>query len=183
MNKLKKCCKCKLEKPRSLFYADNSRRDGKKAWCKECHYKWEKEYKRKFDGKLREYYKNYHSEYYKKNKDRLKKIFRKNYILKKNEYRERNKKTYFRRYGITYENAISTWEKQKKKCAICNVDMVILGTNGKRGFCVDHDHKTGRFRGILCHSCNSAIGLFKENIENIKQAVNYLDKFINHMQL
>lgn len=41
--------------------------------------------------------------------------------------------------------------------------------------CVDHDHNTGRIRGILCRNCNVAIGYFKENTGNLKSAIAYLE--------
>lgn len=43
------------------------------------------------------------------------------------------------------------------------------------GLVVDHNHISGKFRGLLCHSCNRGIGLLKENIEIFKRAIKYLD--------
>lgn len=45
-----------------------------------------------------------------------------------------------------------------------------------RGFSLDHDHLTGKFRGWLCHNCNTGLGLFKDNIEDLKRAIEYLEK-------
>jgi hypothetical protein len=41
---------------------------------------------------------------------------------------------------------------------------------------VDHDHTTGRIRGLLCTRCNAAIGLFEENPRLLRQAVGYLQR-------
>jgi len=40
---------------------------------------------------------------------------------------------------------------------------------------VDHDHKTGDIRGMLCHNCNRALGLFKDSVVNLKSAIEYLE--------
>ncbi len=48
--------------------------------------------------------------------------------------------------------------------------------NGKRkNFCIDHDHATGKVRGLLCHNCNVAIGLMKDNTDLLKKAAEYLE--------
>ena len=55
-------------------------------------------------------------------------------------------------------------------CAICR------GPGGARGLAVDHEHSTGRIRGLLCGACNSAIGLLKEEPEFFRRAILYLKK-------
>jgi hypothetical protein len=40
----------------------------------------------------------------------------------------------------------------------------------------DHDHKTGKFRGWLCHSCNAALGLLKDDPERIAKLLNYIER-------
>lgn len=52
-------------------------------------------------------------------------------------------------------------------CEICN---------SKRNVVIDHDHKTGRVRGLLCTNCNSAIGKFKESRPLFLKAIDYLEK-------
>jgi hypothetical protein len=55
-----------------------------------------------------------------------------------------------------------------KNCMICGIFV-----NGKN-FHIDHDHKTGKVRGKLCHKCNLGLGMFKDNIDILKQAIRYL---------
>ncbi len=43
-----------------------------------------------------------------------------------------------------------------------------------KGLCVDHDHKTGEIRGLLCDSCNNGLGRFKDNPEILASALSYL---------
>lgn len=54
-------------------------------------------------------------------------------------------------------------------CAICSS----TNPNGRR-LAVDHDHKTGKIRGLLCQACNRALGLLKDNLDIIERAKDYL---------
>ncbi len=57
-------------------------------------------------------------------------------------------------------------------CAICG-----NSRPGGRGiFHIDHDHVTGKIRGILCASCNLSLGMMKDNTEILKRAIEYLEK-------
>jgi len=77
------------------------------------------------------------------------------------------------RYGITIEQFNSIASSQQGKCAICGT---VLATLPPRHTHVDHDHQTGRIRGILCHPCNIGLGNFKETIASFKAAITYLRK-------
>lgn len=55
-------------------------------------------------------------------------------------------------------------------CAICGTS-----DSGKFTFAVDHNHKTNRIRGILCHWCNKGLGQFYDNPKNLRRAADYLD--------
>ncbi len=60
---------------------------------------------------------------------------------------------------------------QNGVCAICSR----LNLSGRR-LAVDHDHATGKVRGLLCSRCNSAIGLARESLDVLKKTVLYLEK-------
>jgi len=67
--------------------------------------------------------------------------------------------------------------KQKKAVNFTYTDPLIFGsTEEGRGFHmnVDHDHKTGKVRGLLCNGCNRGLGLLKE--ENLLSAIQYLEQ-------
>lgn len=89
---------------------------------------------------------------------------------------ERNNKDKRRKYRLKGEYGITTDDfeyllnKQNGKCAICGVSQCATG----RRFAVDHCHKTGMVRGLLCQSCNTGLGKFKDNVNNLEQAVKYL---------
>lgn len=75
-------------------------------------------------------------------------------------------------YGITLEDYNSKLERQGNGCAICGIK--IPGGNGKH-FYVDHNHRTGQVRDLLCHNCNYVIGYAKEDIDILKAVIQYLE--------
>lgn len=77
-----------------------------------------------------------------------------------------------RTYGITegHFNDLLAW--QGGGCAICGTKE----PGGRGSFHVDHCHTNGNIRGLLCHSCNVALGCFADDIERINTAMNYLEK-------
>lgn len=76
-------------------------------------------------------------------------------------------------YGITIERYDYMLREQEGKCAICKTDRCITD----RQLCVDHDHKTGEVRGLLCSNCNRAIGLLSDSPHNAISAAQYLLKY------
>lgn len=88
--------------------------------------------------------------------------------------RERRKKTPKRfehlmnRYGITYETYLSMLEEQGGVCAVCSAPP------GRRVLCVDHNHETGRVRGLLCSNCNAGIGMLGDDPDRLESAITYL---------
>jgi hypothetical protein len=77
------------------------------------------------------------------------------------------------RYGITTDDYDTMLVEQNGVCAICKVN-----TAGGRGseskLAVDHDHTTGKVRGLLCGMCNQGIGMFKDDVFLLEKAINYL---------
>lgn len=84
---------------------------------------------------------------------------------------------YKSRYKNVYDIDEDKYQKMIKehdnKCAICGNGPEILG----KALCVDHDHETGEIRGLLCTSCNSAIGFLKDDPLLILEAYNYLLRY------
>ena len=73
-------------------------------------------------------------------------------------------------YGATYEEYLQLLVKQDYRCAICGNERSKDDTN----LCVDHCHKTGKIRGLLCKSCNLGISNLKDSISNLEKAITYL---------
>lgn len=75
----------------------------------------------------------------------------------------------FALYGVTPEEYQRVLEKQFYLCAICTASLKRVTPN------LDHCHKTGRFRGILCGPCNRGVGHFSDSPSKLKRAVKYLN--------
>ena len=72
-------------------------------------------------------------------------------------------------YDITLEDFNAMHEKQNGRCAICDKP-----ESDNHSLSVDHCHKTGKVRGLLCSHCNFVIGYAKDSIERLHQIINYL---------
>lgn len=71
------------------------------------------------------------------------------------------------KYGLSEDGLDRMVSEQDGKCAICHAPF------GPK-VCVDHDHKTGIVRGLLCSPCNIGLGLFKDDPERLREAARYL---------
>jgi hypothetical protein len=107
------------------------------------------------------------------------KAYSKSDVCKKNrrEYYKKNREAHIGRnmrqwYGITYDDYQQMLLKQDGKCAICRQE----SSGGKGRLHVDHCHTTGKVRGLLCHYCNTMIGLAKESVSNLESAINYINE-------
>lgn len=76
------------------------------------------------------------------------------------------------KYSITLEEKEGIWRQQKERCAVCDKEFSM------REACVDHNHKTGLIRGLLCQLCNSAYGMLRENEQSIIGLLNYHRKYL-----
>ncbi len=81
-----------------------------------------------------------------------------------------NRQRHYRKhqqFNISQEQYKAMWISQKGKCIIC----------GLQAYCLDHNHKTGKIRGLLCYRCNIGIGFFKDNPNLLNKAAKYLISF------
>jgi len=82
-----------------------------------------------------------------------------------------------RRLGSSGHEYEEFFVHQDGKCAICGT---IEGHRSRYGricrLAVDHDHRTGKARGLLCNNCNRGLGRFKDSIANLESAVRYLKR-------
>jgi hypothetical protein len=85
--------------------------------------------------------------------------------LKKQQSASKNDVGYSLRIGEFKEMMIA----QKSRCAIC-------GAKKDYDLCVDHCHKTGKIRGLLCRPCNVGLGQFKDNKKLLACAIRYLSQ-------
>ena len=104
--------------------------------------------------------------------------YREQYIKRAREWRERYPER-VKENGIKYRHGISLKDynkmfiKQNGRCAICEKPQ----SDFSRKFIVDHCHKTGRIRDLLCYCCNTLLGKIENEPENLKKLLKYLDKY------
>ena len=81
-----------------------------------------------------------------------------------------------KRYKITLEQWKEMFELQDHKCKTCGSEISsVTGNNDKTRGVVDHCHTTGKIRGLLCHHCNRALGLIKDDKNILKNLIKYLE--------
>lgn len=84
-----------------------------------------------------------------------------------------------RQFGITLEDYEVMEAAQVGRCAICGGKETTKDKDGgPRMMPVDHDHKTGKVRALLCTQCNRGLGMFSDSIEKLKAAAAYLEKHV-----
>lgn len=88
----------------------------------------------------------------------------------------RNKAEAARRYNITVGEIDAMRDRQDNSCAICktkaeNIPHASFTTNP---LVVDHNHETGKVRGLLCPTCNAGLGHFKDNLSMLVAAAEYI---------
>jgi hypothetical protein len=80
-----------------------------------------------------------------------------------------------RNYDVTLEWYRQQLFKQNNVCAICKQSETSVIRGKVIAMPVDHDHTTGKVRGLLCTKCNRGLGLFRDNIGFLKSAISYLN--------
>lgn len=152
---MKKCSKCELVKSFNFFYKLSKSPDGHAYWCKQCN---------------SEYHNEWVKEELKINPDFAKKqSVAVSKSQKKNSRKTKNKEL-SRKYGITVEQFEAMVLVQNNLCAICHKKP------NKRALSVDHCHKTGSIRELLCQKCNTILGQAGDSVEILIKAIKYLEK-------
>jgi hypothetical protein len=145
---MRTCTKCLQSLPLTEFYKDRRRKDGLQARCRRCY----KAYNRERNAKDPQANTQWQREYHKK--------------FPELTHRQRLR----RQYGISLETYNMMIKAQCAACAICKST-----DPGGRGYWhVDHDHQTGLIRGLLCHFCNTGIGLLGEDPVRMARAIDYV---------
>ena len=159
-NNMKKCICCKEVKSEESFEKKVKNPDGLSGNCRSC-----LKVKRAVRRKLKL---DADPDHYKKACKRI----RVNRVMSDPYYYRR--KMIRQKYGLTLEQYDELLIETGGKCTICKVKQSDL----TKPLFVDHDHVTGKVRGLLCIKCNTAIGFFKDNPILLKRAINYLKQKI-----
>ena len=159
------CARCKQPKPtadfRIIVARGKSRYD---SYCRDCN----NAYARDFRAKDLTAYREKANAYYQANAERKKELARqwrtgagsgrhRGHVLKK-------------LYGISLEEYEALLDSQDGVCAICKET-----PRNNRFLGVDHDHDTGRVRGLLCTTCNVGLGALHDSVEILRSALAYLE--------
>lgn len=108
-----------------------------------------RELQRKWRAENREHYRAYHREYTERYRQRL------------------NFAATARRYGLNAAQLHLMYERQEYRCAICRKEKKLT---------VDHCHRTGAVRELLCQSCNNVLGNMQDNTQLLQAAIDYIER-------
>lgn len=172
--------KCQSKDP--SFYKDKRTKNGLRSWCKECCSLSSKKYNKLFSKersiKRRQYKEMFYS--IPQNKEHKKQQERERYKNDSN-FRERVKQNLRenhlkRKYGLTLADWNLLLKDQNNSCAICQNTFILDNPKHKLFPRVDHNHQTGKIRGLLCNACNTVLGFFKEDITVLSRAQHYITR-------
>jgi hypothetical protein len=139
-----KCSKCKIDKKRISFRKDSAKKNGLRSVCIECDYTSQKTYRKQPH------------------------IMARDKAYNKARYPHKAEQALLRKYNLTKDEYNNLLEKQLNRCAIC-----LLEISG-RNIHTDHSHTTGKVRGLLCQKCNMGLGCYKDNVNLLQKAIEYL---------
>lgn len=149
-----------------LFHVDRRKSDERKPACRECTNKAKAAWRKKNSEKI----KAQKAASYHRNRQRYLDYMRSpkrraaNFIHKLEH-----------EFGITNEEYMLLLEIQEGRCAICRLLPTEVCSKRER-LCIDHDHITGKVRGLLCLMCNAGIGYFRDDPNTVSIAARYLRK-------
>lgn len=158
--KEKTCTKCNENKPIEMFYIQDKKKQSRQAECSKCEQDRRKiaiannpNYDKQIEANRKKKWGDAHPE--RLRNSRLKSV-----------------------YGIDNKRYAEILESQNGVCAICHETETKMNKeqNIPKRLAVDHCHSTEKVRGLLCFDCNSSLGKFKDSIENLQRAIDYLNK-------
>ncbi len=173
----KVCTQCRLEKPLTEFYSCKRWKATHKSDCKACQKKRSQEYQKKHKEALAAKSKRrrvLNSERDAAVQKHWRKLNREHVREIQKSWKARNKDRvlnnyYLWRFGISLIEVRQKIADQNGCCEICNLACDKLE--------VDHNHTTGRVRGMLCPNCNTGFGLLKEDADILSNAIKYTQKY------
>ena len=80
------------------------------------------------------------------------------------------------RFGLTPLDIYTLRKMQNNRCAICGEEETRVLNGVAKDLCIDHDHETGKVRGLLCGHCNVMIGNARDRTDNLQRAIAYLEQ-------
>lgn len=151
----KTCPSCHQSKHCSKFHKNKRKKHGIYGHCIECHKARQATFAAKNPEHVRKIRRRAVAKYRANNPEKARAITRKCRLLLI--------------YGITLEEYDVLLSSQNGVCAICK-----RSEPSKKRLAIDHCHATGDVRGLLCQNCNRALGLFQDNADLLRIAIDYL---------
>lgn len=146
---------CKQENPQDInnFFRDRAFKDGRRPECKSCKKSQQNEWRFRNKEKWNAYMRKYNAEHPLSKKDKL-------------QIRQRVLRC---RYGLSIGEYDERLKKQNNQCLVCQKHTSEL----RKPLIVDHCHKTGLVRGLLCFSCNRSIAILDKPVL-LERALSYI---------
>lgn len=142
-----RCSGCQKRKPRTSFPKSKG---GRYAYCKVCHRDRQRKYRSDHPERVRR-------------ANRLTQLKREEHPR---QYKTRWWRQYLKReYNVSPDEIKALYRSQGHRCAICK---------RKKKLCVDHNHRTGKVRGLLCVDCNTGLGKLGDSLRGLMRAIKYL---------
>jgi hypothetical protein len=170
---MKPCRKCGVVKPLEDFYRMATMRDGHRHDCKACNLEAKRQRYLADPAFVKARVKRWQQE----NPERLNAYRRARRM--EPEVKERERAGHLKRkYGMTIEQYDAMLLAQGGGCFICG-----RPPRDDSSLHVDHDHSTGKVRGILCFCCNNALADFREDTDLLRKAIGYLAAHANQEEI
>lgn len=180
----KVCSRCKTAKSYDAFVKTKDSKVGVRTYCNDCR---NESRRNKVLFEIPEFKVcsrcdvEKHNTEFTKNKDRKIGITPDCKSCRNARYKDprRNRKDQWpRKYGVTYEQVVQALHEQNGLCGNrgCGKEISLTVAMGPTRAVVDHDHKTGKFRAVLCMKCNTDLGVVENNVNRSLGLIEYLNK-------
>lgn len=195
------CPRCRRTLSRENYSPNGTRYNGLASICRECDRVRAREYRALNGAAINAKRRTYTPEQAETRRQKAREYYRKNaekYIRSAKQYQARNpekakawnararekhkpraKEWYLKKeFGITLQQYQSMHDQQLGKCRLCNQPSTTISKGKLRALAVDHDHRTGRLRGLLCTGCNVNLGRIEAILydsERLEAVSEYLD--------
>ena len=165
----KRCSKCGVTKPLYDFYVHARGKFGRFGWCKACQ-KADTTARRRADPAK---HRARAMAQYRVTRDHVRTLCRARYAADPERFRAMNMKS---KYGVTPEARAEMLRRQGGGCAICSKPDGALNSRTSRvvRLAIDHDHRTGRVRWLLCSQCNTMVAMARDDPTLLEQAARLL---------
>jgi len=172
----KTCTKCKMWRLLKFYYAQKRGRLGRSSRCKDCHRDWARVRHSLRPDRRKKNWQRWYAKNWKAYSQRRKAkrdadpAWHEAHRAKRKEWQRNNaaaikERAVCRQFKILPEQYRALVKLQGNRCGICRKKILL---------CVDHDHTTGKVRGLLCRKCNSGVGILGDTKRVVKRAYAYL---------